>query len=314
MLYDAVTKQHTVLRKTVNVTPLKNDPLPQLESGLPDVEFVDGENPILSAAVRSPSAENSAPVREPRPPRLGDRGPRFPQRFPSRQEPAPAAIAAEDPPDTSDTTREVQLKLRRPVELDLLLDFTPSDLHSGSSRMLRRTESTFWAMTRVLTELRSPNLCVRVTGIDVMGMRTLFYRMDGGDMDWESVAEELDKLDANTVPVETLERRQQSAAFFRNAVEDLLGVRDSSCGPAERVYAIASSGILFPPGTASQPIEHSPESLYYLRVSLVPGYDWDAMEKIVKPLHPRVIDIHDPLQFRKALAEMARELEGASAR
>ena len=306
VLYDAVTKQHTVLRKTVKVTPLKNDPLPQLDSGLPDVEFGNGEDASLPAASGSPAPQVDASVRQPR---FGERPPRFPQRLPTSQGAAPAAIAADDSTDTSDPTREVELQLRRPVELDLLVDFTPSDVHSGSSRMLRRTESVFWAITRVLTELRSPNLCVRVTGVDVVGMRTLFYRMDGADMDWETVAEELEKLDANTVPVETLERRKQSATFFRSAVEDLMGVEDSSCGPAQRVYVIASSGILFPPGTASKPIEHSPATLYYLRVSLLPGYDWDAMEKIVKPLHPRMLDIHDPLQFRKAVGEMVRDWE-----
>jgi hypothetical protein len=214
-----------------------------------------------------------------------------------------------------DTQRQVAIDVKRPIELDVLVDFTPSVQYSGSNRMLHWTASTFWAMTHVLTELRSPNLCTRVTGIDVLGHRVLFRKMNGGQMDWAEVAEELGKLDANTVDVQTLERRKETANFFRSQVDDLLLSDSASCGFApgtqpEHVYVIAASGILFPSGTSIKQIEGRPAHVYYLRANLLWNDQWDAMEKIVKPLHPRLLNINDAMQFRKALGTMVADLEG----
>jgi hypothetical protein len=166
----------------------------------------------------------------------------------------------------------------------------------------------------VLTELRSANLCTRVTGIDVLGHRVLFQKMDGSDMDWAQVGEQLGKLDANSVDVETLERRKETANFFRSQVDELLLSNSTGCAFApgtqpEHVYVIAASGILFPSGTSSKQIEGRPTHLYYLRANLLWNDQWDAMEKIVKPLHPRLLNINDAMQFRKALAAMVGDLE-----
>lgn len=219
--------------------------------------------------------------------------------------------AVHEPDDeTTDTPREIAVEIPHPVEVDLLVNFTPSMQYSGSNRMLRRTEWTFWAMTHVLTSLTSPNLCMRVTGIDVLGQHVLFEHMDGANMDWDEVAGALVKLDANTVDVQSLESRTKAASFFREQVENLLGTKDTGCDEkAEHVFVIAASGILFPSGTASKPIEGSPTRLYYLRANLLWDDQWDAMEKIVKPLRPRTLSINDPMQFRKALAAMVSELE-----
>jgi hypothetical protein len=153
-----------------------------------------------------------------------------------------------------------------------------------------------------------------VTGVDVLGQHVLFEHMDGANMDWDAVAEALSKLDANTVDVQSLENRTKAAAFFREQVENLLATKDTGCDEkAEHVFVVAASGILFPSGTASKPIEGSPTRLFYLRANLLWNDQWDAMEKIVKPLKPRTLSINDPMQFRKALAKMVSDLEGTPA-
>ena len=313
VLVDKVLKQRTVLLKTVDVSPLKNDPLPRLETGLPDVEFLKAEEQPLPVAPTPMLQAGPFPERG-----MGGRfgGQRGEGRRPGSAEPEGAATPAHRPESTpieETAAPPVELNLKHPVALNVLVDFTPSEQYSGSNRMLRRTEATFWSVTHVLTRLRSPNLCVRVTGIDVIGQRTLFKQMDGSDMDWPFVAGELEKLDANTVQVQTLESRTKSAAFFRDAVDNLLSGKDATCASdAQRVYLIAASGILFPSGTASRPIEGNPVPLYYLRANLVWSDQWDAMAKIVKPLRPRVISINDPMKFRKALAEIVKDLEGTT--
>lgn len=306
VLYDAVLKQRSVFIKTINIERLKHDPLPRLDDGLPEIQFLD------EAAATD--------VSDPRPSRrMRADNPVFPPSYP------PAGAAPNSPPRPAqvsrdatilvDSPREVSLNLKRPMVVDVLVDFTPSAQYSGSNRVLRWTQSAFWAVTHVLSELRSPNLCMRVTGIDVIGRHVLFQRMDGSNMDWATIAQELARIDANTVDVETLEHRTQSAIFFRNAVEDLLSHPDAGCGSssaAGHVYIIAASGILFPSGTPSTPIEGSATRLYYLRAHLLWNDQWDAMAKIVKPLHPRLLAISDPLQFRKALKTIVDDLEAGA--
>jgi hypothetical protein len=331
VVYDDVLKQRTVLRKTVDVPRIKNDPLPRLEAGLPEVEFLKSEGIDAPQAMHSARGDAGRVLREGgysaerradgagrsrRPgemPRVAGASGDMTNVPRSRESPG-----TEAPPEAmTDTPREVPVDVKLPVELDVLVDFTPSVQYSGSNRMLHWTASTFWAMTRVLTDLRSANLCTRVTGIDVLGHRVLFQKMNGSEMDWAKVAEELGKLDANTVNVETLERRKETANFFRSQVDDLLLSDSASCGFAtqpEHVYVIAASGILFPQGTSSKPIEGRPTHLYYLRANLLWSDQWDAMEKIVKPLHPRLFSINDATQFRKALAAMVGDLEGTSPR
>lgn len=313
VLYDKILNQRTTLRKEVNVAQLKNDPLPRLDAGLPEVEFSNaGEEPLPAAPSPATVGERTLGQMS----RGGGFGTRRGARAgrPGSSEPEPSTAPADQSLATErneESLPPVPLELRRPVALDVLVDFTPSEQYSGSNRMLRRTESTFWDITQVLTRLRSPDLCMRVTGVDVIGQRTLFQQMDAADMDWAYVAGELDKLDANTVQVQTLESRTKTAAFFRNAVDDLLSHKDASCDPAaEHVYVIAASGILFPSGTPSKPIEGTPVPLYYLRAHLLWNDQWDAMAKIVKPLRPRLININDPAQFRAALAEIVKDLEG----
>ena len=321
VLYDDVLKQRTVLKTELDVAPIKHDPLPRLESSGPGI-FGEG------VRVRNgQEADNSPALADYRrrtmdaqdglaPGRHGGPG-RGPAREPGRNRfPDTAAQPHPDAPDEEmdDTPREIAVAPARPLEMDVLVDFTPSVQYSGSNSMLRRTEATFWAVTHVLTELRSPNLCMRVTGVDVLGQHVLFEHMDGANMDWDAVAEALSKLDANTVDVQSLENRTKAAAFFREQVENLLATKDTGCdAKAEHVFVVAASGILFPSGTASKPIEGSPTRLFYLRANLLWNDQWDAMEKIVKPLKPRTLNINDPMQFRKALAKMVSDLEGKPA-
>ena len=318
VLYDDVTKQRTVLKTDVEVSPLKHDPLPRLEAGERSVEFLRGENPD--------DAEESGPSRFAQQVIRGGPGGPLPGGFGRGRNRFPAAemqrAISHPDDDTTDTPRDIDIHPQRPIEVDLLVNFTPSVQYSGSNSMLRRTEFTFWAVTHVLTELRSPNLCMRVTGIDVLGQHVLFEHMNGANMDWDEVGEALKKLDANTVDVQSLESRTKAAAFFREQVENLLGTKDTGCAAkAEHVFVIAAAGILFPSGTASKPIEGpstslrtgSPTRLFYLRANLLWNDQWDAMEKIVRPLKPRTLSINDPMQFRKALAKMVSELEGPAA-
>jgi hypothetical protein len=303
ILYDDVLKQRTTFLRSVTVDPVKNDPLPRLEADLPPIEFDKGG-----------AAENDdrEPVWRMQGLRQHGYGRQLPD--PSRRTVPGHETGVSGHTVVADLERNIAVNVKRPIEMDVLVDFTPSSQYSGSNRILRWTESTFWQVTQVLTALRSTNLCTRVTGVDITGRRVLFRMMDGSGMDWPSIAEELAKINANTVDVETLEHRTQSAQFVHEAVDELLATRDAGCpleGTPEHIYVIAASGILFPTGTASKPIEGSPSHLYYLRANLLWNDQWDAMAKIVKPLRPRLLSINDPLQFRKALAEMVKDLEGA---
>jgi hypothetical protein len=270
VMYDTELKQRNVGRKWIEVAPLKNDPLPQLESGLPAVEFVDQ----VGQGWQFPAARLTLPV-----------------------------------------------KARHPVEVDVLVNFSPSALYTGRTRALRRNVSAFLQITHVLSQLDVEPGCVRLSGIDVLGLKVLFEDVDPETADWDKIVRAALQVSAPVVDVGTLQGRKETAAFFSNFMQRTVKEARPACrGPRgerpERAYIVAGSGMLFPNGTHVEPMPPVPCEcrVYYLRGHLEYGAMWDEMERVMKPLRPRRLDVEGAEQFRSALASIVADLEGPAPR
>ena len=204
----------------------------------------------------------------------------------------------------------------RPVQVDIVVNFSPSAVYTGHTRVYRRNLAAFLQIANVLSQLEPERGCVRLSGIDVLGLRVLFERLDAAHLDWEKIYDAVGAVNPSVVDVDTLQGQKQTAAFFRDFMQKLVAEQDGVCGPADveqtrHVYVIAGSGMQFPQGTRVEPM-HPVECDcrgYYLRGEFEYAAFWDQMERIVKPLPTRRINIQSPQEFRAALASIVADLQ-----
>jgi hypothetical protein len=153
-------------------------------------------------------------------------------------------------------------------------------------------------------------------------------------LDWPRLRPALLEANPNKIDVRDLEEREQNAQFF---IEEV--ARHIAAEPASAVLIILSGPLEFSQGADLRPIELAARKagrVFYVRYhpapvrtptvvsshayegrrrgisTLEPGFavqePLDALEPLLKPLQPRLFDVYDPAQFRKALAEMMKEI------
>lgn len=199
----------------------------------------------------------------------------------------------------------------RPLEIELLVNFSTSERHSGSYGAHYLTVGTLLKRLRVLAALRPENGRVNVTAVDVMRQKILFEQKSVEKLDWPRLREGLDAIHPRMISLEALEERKENAAFFRNLLADKLygGERQGTDGAEPmKVIIVLSGAVLFSRGTDLKPLR--PEAncdcrLYHLQVEID---NWDELGKVMRRLKPRRFSASWPEDFRKALAEIIREL------
>lgn len=217
------------------------------------------------------------------------------------------------------------LETRRPLRIELLVNFSPSDEVAGSEAAHRRTIGLMQQILDVLAGLQPARGSVRLTGFDLLGRRVIFEQENVREVDWRRLREAVGQLNPGTVDVRTLEARTRTADFFREWMMGKLAEADrrprgspagapSGSSPGLeplRVYILVGNAMLFPRGTPVRPLAAEGDCdcrVYYLREETWYRGMWDQLEKIIKPLEPRTFDIREPRDLRKALAAMLKDL------
>ncbi len=220
-----------------------------------------------------------------------------------------------------------QLKLPianpQPLLVEVLINFSPSAQYTGRAPILRHNVSTLVQVAHVLSQLQLQHGCVRLTGVDVLGLRLLFDRVEADNIFWDRVLQSVSTMSPNVVDVSTLEGQKKTAAYFRDVVHHLLADKESLClGPgrhpgAERVFLVAGSDMLFPPGNRIEPVALTADEcncrVFYLHGQLRLGDEWDQIHKILRPLRPRTLSMDTAGDFRKALAAIVADLQRPAA-
>lgn len=307
-VYDSVLRQRNLWRKELNVPALKDDPLPQLDRNLPAIEFIT-EVPQEAAASQN----------------LGY--------------PAQAALDALWP--LAHGREWLPVSSARPLRIDVVINFSgneDSELARAPAAASRRLDlGRLLKVASVLAQLQVQNGCLRVSGLDITRMQVVFDGVAGSDVDWDKVSEALAKT-GHTVDVGALGSHARTAAFVRDYLMQLLS-DPAGCGaggePPQRVVVLVSGPLRFPAGSKREHLEPRDVGscrFYYVRVLAVPvvvpvfaplpGFGrgsggrggrlerpvaadaGDDLEGVFKALKPRRLVFGDPIQFRKALAEM----------
>jgi hypothetical protein len=287
-ILDTKTGAHAAIERALHVAQLRSDPLPDSWRALPAVEFT-----------------------------------------------APA-----DPPDAwfepyLAGRLLLPLETRRPVRVEVLVNASPSAIgpRFRTGEVNSRSLAYLLPALKVISQVELRDGMLNVSALDLTRRQVLFTQdhvnPQSQPLDWTRLRPALLAADPNKIDVRDLAHRQQNAQFF---VEE---VRRRSA--AECALIVLSGPMEFASGDDLRPIEMAekpPGRVFYIRYHPLPvivnaapprptrpnrgrGFPQpgifvpepaDALEPLLKPLQPRLFDVNSAEQFRKALADLMKEI------
>lgn len=285
-VYDTATAEHSVIKRRLHVSPLRNDPLPEAWMGLPAVEL----------------------------------------------------IAEDEPPNNWYLPFSGRLRLavepHHPVEVDLVVNMTPSERLSGSSGAQNQNLSFLLPIFKVISQLEWRNSTLNVTLLDLAHHRVAFQQDNVRRLEWRRARKSLAEINPGIIDVHSLENRRFSADFFLSQIAGRIGELHDS---PQRVVIVLSSPVEFQSGEELNPIDLSARpdfKIYYFRYQPQPqpvfagrpigrqawartrrlpqrqafAPELDQLAPLLKPVDPRLYDVTTPEQVRRALAGMMAEI------
>ena len=290
---DLTTGEHNLARRKLHVAPLAGDPLPGAWRDLPAVEFVESY----------------------------------------------------DPPDgwflPEITTRlALPVETRRRVRVDIVMNAAISETSRRAQRHTEQSKTLLIPALKTLSQMDVRNGMLRLAVMDVARRREIFTQ-DSGPLDWRKLKAALAQDDPRTIDASALKERGQDAQFFVHHIAKRIAGDDG----ALHVLIVLSPPMAFPGETDRSPIEPPEGSdcrVFYIKYetltteALVIGppasppssrqyvglpadvrqasriathvMQEDQLEQTLKPLRPKVFDVWTPLEFRKALGAIVREI------
>jgi hypothetical protein len=268
---DLKTQKRSVTHRTVRIAPPNGDPLPDMWRDLPAVDFMD----------------------------LPDAPDRW--FFPG------------------DLRRlSLDVKTQRPPQLKILANIAPSESSQRQRRAFDRNMDAIVPSLKVLCQI---GIGSREVELIDLARRSVEFEQHGGDeLNWPVLRQSLTEESPNKITAGALKDRDQELQFFASEASRL------AAGPERRVLIVMSAPFVASSHQELKPAPPVPKArVFYLRFQ--PRLLWslfrnpgasviggppppnDDLARALKPLQPRLIDIFSPLDFRKALAAILKEIE-----
>lgn len=276
-LWDKASGEHNFLRRLFHVDAYRNDPLPSMWRGLDAFEFWSTKRD----------------------------GPEF--------------IFHSD--------MEGQLHLpvqnKRPVLMDVLLDMTPTaEIFRGNYALYNNYLAQAVPTFKAFSQIALANGTLDVAALDLMQRRVAFEQSSVKELDWPSLRKAmLPDSGPGIVSVNNLKNHRQDPVFLREEIVRRLSARKEKSGEAPlHVFVIIAPPMDLYQFQALPDIETGNEAdclIYYLKVGYlesdsihsraVPGSS-NQVEKMLKPLKVRAMQVQSPDDARHALAKILDEI------
>ncbi len=213
------------------------------------------------------------------------------------------------------------LATRRPIEMEVLFDMTPSsEIFLGSYGHYNHYLGAALPTFKVLNQINLRNGSRRAAALDLVQRHVVFEQDDGKDLDWTALRKTLSPDNGpGTVSVKDLQNKQQSPVYLREEI-----VRRLKTSPSEgtktgerplHVFVLLGSPMDFYTFPKLPEIETGEEQdcvIYYLqfefseRQGITGGVS--NVEKMLKPLKIRSFEVRSADDVRRALAKMLEEV------
>jgi hypothetical protein len=290
-MLDTNSSEHATLTRTLHVAPLKNDPLPEAMTGLPQVEFAQGD----------------------------------------------------DPPDLWFQPQltgllHLPVEMKRAVPVEVLANASPSSIgpRFRTGELNSRILADLVPGLKAISQIQLSQGEMSVSMIDLTRRQVLFQQKQvdpkAKSLDWPKLRPALLQADPNKIDVHQLTDSHQNPQFFVEQVRRRI--------KSDGALIILSGPIAFAQSDDRRPIELEGKALarvFYLRFHPLPvprnidesvgrvdrrrgglmgqGQNGllaqeppDSLTSLLKPLLPHIYDVYSPEQFRKALADIMREI------
>ena len=164
----------------------------------------------------------------------------------------------------------------------------------------------------VLSHLGLDYGCIRISMVDILNMKTIFYRENAEGFDWQNANKVVGSQNRYTVGVDQLSSYTQTSAYFNATMEKIL--KDDPCATGKdtlpRTVIIVSNQQRFPNNTEIveiTPSNHESTRFYYFCINESPYISGD-INKMLKLTKPKRYMIREPRDLRKALSNLILDL------
>ncbi len=215
------------------------------------------------------------------------------------------------------TQLSLPLQTRKPVRIEIVVN-EPLN-RAWMSSVIPRLE--------VISRLAIGNGSLDVTVLNLERRKISFSQERVKGLDRRGVRAALRENDPLVIDAQSLTNYKDDAQFFVSEIRRRLQEQDSEI---ERALIILTPPLTFPQGEDLTPIRATPQPrshVFYIRCRwLVYAYrlpvvgfgarprllrsdpNADSLERTLKPLNPRLFDVTTPIQFRRTLGEIMREI------
>jgi hypothetical protein len=213
------------------------------------------------------------------------------------------------------------LATRRPIEMEVLFDMTPSaEIFAGSYGHYNHYLGAALPTFKVLNQINLKNGSRSAAALDLVQRHIVFEQDDGKDLDWTALRKTLTPDNGpGTVSVKDLQNKQQSPVYLREEiVRRLKAGSEQAAKTGERplhVFVLLGSPMDFYTFPKLPEIETGEEQdcvIYYLqfefseRQGITGGVS--NVEKMLKPLKMRSFEVRSADDVRRALARIMEEV------
>ncbi len=230
----------------------------------------------------------------------------------------------------------MRVATRRPVQIELLVNFAPPDPSASPPGSAERNAKTLRAqhlravarmlgIVKVFSQMEIPNGSLHITALDILRRNVFFEQDAAGELDWPRLRTALDELNPLSIPVQALAGRRQNAAFFRETLQRRFpqpaaappmhdgngGDGAPSAAEPLRVFIIVSAPVVFERGSDLSPAvapRGAEYRVYHLEYRFGSGYFWDDLPRVLHELGPRRFDLQTAEDFRRAIARLLTDL------
>jgi hypothetical protein len=213
------------------------------------------------------------------------------------------------------------LTTRRPVEMEVLFDMTPSaEIFRGNYGYYNRYLSAALPTFKIFNQINLKNGSRTAAALDLVQRHIVFDQDDGKDLDWATLRKTLlPESGPGTVSVKDLQNKQQSPVYLREEIVRRLKAESEQAAKTGvkplRVFVVLGSPMDFYTFPKLPEIETGKEQdcvIYYLQFEFSQREGFIAgtgnMEKMLKPLKVRSFHVRSADDGRQALAKMLDEL------
>jgi hypothetical protein len=195
---------------------------------------------------------------------------------------------------------------KRPVQIEVVSVLSPPEQWINRLPVVRQHNQYMASVLNTLSQMQLAQGVKSVIGFDLSHRTVRFDQRNVTELNRQVLTDSIQKLESRTVSLATLEKG--GGAFLRTSLEGLLNRPES----ARRVFIVVASSFVFDRGADLDPVKLREKCncrVYHLRFRHNVNDNFDDLEKILKPLAPRTFNLATGLDFRKALAEIIKDLE-----